>query len=89
MLRSKVKVTGGKKMKKCCILFRSRPLGCSPHTAFYRERSSGARLCRWENQCMLSNFISIRVHSIRMVLSLSTWLQHFYGFVVLLNVAIL
>jgi len=37
--KSKVKFTRDRKTKKCGSLW---------------ERSSRARLCRWENQCMLS-----------------------------------
>jgi len=53
--RSKVKVIGDKKTKKCGILFGSRTLGRGPRAAFFREPSSGALLRRWENQRMLSN----------------------------------
>jgi len=57
--RSKVKSQGhrDKKRQKCGILFGSRPLGRGPRAAaFFRERSSGARLRQWENQRMLSSY---------------------------------
>ena len=44
--RSKVKVTGDKQTKKCCILFWSRP--DLVLRKFY--------IRRWENQCMLSSW---------------------------------
>ena len=43
MLRSKVKVTGTKKTKKCGILFGSRPLGRGLHAAFFSGAVLGAR----------------------------------------------
>jgi len=42
MLRSKIKVNGDKKTKKCSILFWSRPLGRGPRAAFF---GSGPRGC--------------------------------------------
>ena len=41
--RSKVKVTGDKKTKKCGILFGSRPLGRGPRAAFFSGAVLGAR----------------------------------------------
>jgi len=49
----------GQKTKKYSILFGSRPLGCRSHAAVFRERSLGARLWWWENQCMLSGLTSL------------------------------
>jgi len=37
-------------------LFGSRPLGRGPRAAFFRKRSSRARLRRWENQRVLSSY---------------------------------
>ena len=38
-----VKVTGGKKTKKCGILFGSRPLGRGPRSSFFSVAVLGAR----------------------------------------------
>ena len=46
----------GQKNEKCGILFGSRPLGRGPRAAFFSGVILGARLRRWENQRMLSNF---------------------------------
>jgi len=56
--RSKVKVTGDKKTKKCGILFGSRILWRSPRAAFFFGSGPLGRcpLRRWENQRMLSSF---------------------------------